>query len=77
MAATLIQQESDNYFTLTTEKGKEIGVCFHPWGVVGVYIKSTVTGGLSKGRRFPTLADAIAGYKAADVKAALSALAAA
>ena len=74
MSATLVQQESGNYFTLTTEKGKEIGVCFHSWGAVGVYIQSTVTGGLSGGRRFPTLADAIASYKAADVKAALSAL---
>jgi hypothetical protein len=45
--------------------------------VVGIYIQSTVTGGISNGRRFPTLADAIAAYKAADVKAALSALAAA
>ena len=77
MTATLIQQESDNWFTLTTAKGKEIGVCFYPWGVVGIYIQSTVTGGIPSGRRFPTLADAIAAYKAADVKAALSALAAA
>jgi putative hemolysin len=77
MTATLIQQESETFFTLTTEKGKEIGVCFHPWGVVGIYIQSTATGGISNGRRFPTLADAIAAYKDADVKAALSALAAA
>jgi|688.fasta_scaffold2013230_1 hypothetical protein len=73
----LIQKESDNWFTLTTEKGKEIGVCFHPWGRVGIYIQSTVTGGLSNGRRFDSLDEAIKSYKAADVKSALAALAAA
>ena len=73
----LIQQESDNYFTLTTEKGKEIGVCFHAWGRVGIYIQSAASGSLSKGRRFDSLSDAAAAYKAADVKAALAAFAAA
>jgi hypothetical protein len=74
MTATLVQQESDNYFTLTTEKGKEIGVCFHSWGRVGVYIRRNGTTGFSAGRRFATLAEAIESYKAADVKAALAAL---
>jgi hypothetical protein len=74
MTATLVQQESDNYFTLTTEKGKEIGVCFHPWGRVGVYIRRNGMAGFSAGRRFATLAEAIESYKAADVKAALAAL---
>lgn len=74
MTATLVQQESDNYFNLITEKGKQIGVCFHPWGRISVYIQSQNRPGLSAGRRFGTIAEAIAAYKAADVRAALSAL---
>jgi hypothetical protein len=74
MTATLVQQESSNYYTLTTEKGKEIGVCFHAWGRISVCIQRAGHPGLSVGRRFGTIAEAIASYKAADVKAALAAL---
>lgn len=71
---TLIQQETDTYFTLTSPKGKEIGVSF---GVnVSVYIQRNGVPGLSMGCHFGSLAEAIDGYKSADVKAALSALAA-
>lgn len=74
MTATLVQQESDNYFTLTTEKGKEIGVCFHSWGRISVFIQRPGHSSLSAGRRFGTIAEAIASYKAADVTSALAAL---
>jgi hypothetical protein len=73
MTATLIQQEAGNYYTLTTEKGKEIGVCFHAWGRISVCIQRPGFG-LTTGRRFGTIAEAIASYKSADVKAALAAL---
>jgi hypothetical protein len=74
MTATLVQQESDNYYTLTTEKGKEIGVCFHTWGRISICIQRPGYPGLSVGRRFNTIAEAIASYKAADVKSALATL---
>jgi hypothetical protein len=68
----LIEQETDAYFTLTSPKGKEVGVSF---GVgVSVYIKRNGLSGLPMGRHFGSLAEAIDAYKAADVKAALSAL---
>ena len=77
MSATLIQQESEAFYTLITEKGKEIGVCFHSWGRVGVYIRRNGAIGFSAGRRFATIAEAIDSYRTTDVKSALSALAAA
>jgi hypothetical protein len=72
---TLIQQETATYFTLTSPKGKEIGVCFGIPGRVSVYIQSAC-GSLSMGRHFGSLDKAIAFYKAADVKTDLTALAA-
>jgi hypothetical protein len=74
MTTTLVQQESDNYLTLITEKGKEIGVCFHSWGRISIFIQRPGYSGLSAGRRFGTIAEAIASYKAADVKSALAVL---
>ncbi|MGA0909501.1 MAG: hypothetical protein ACO3QS_08730 [Burkholderiaceae bacterium] len=74
MAAVLIEQESENYFNLTTEKGKEIGVCFHAWGRISIYIQRAGYPGPSAGRRFDTIEEAIAAYKAADVKSALALL---
>lgn len=72
---TLIQQETATFFNLTSPKGKEIGVSFSLAGRVGIYIKRNGMSGLSYGRHFNSLADAIASYKAADIKTALSALA--
>ena len=75
MAATLITKESDAFFTLTTEKGKEIGVAIWPWGRITVYIQRNGMSGFSMGKQFGSLEEAAASYKAADVKAALMALA--
>jgi hypothetical protein len=69
---TLIQQTSDCCYTLTTEKGREVQVAFYSWGRVNIFAGT----GLGYGRNFDSLAEAITGYKSADVKAALSALAA-
>lgn len=74
MTATLIEKHNEQSYTLTTEKGREISVYFHSWGAVGVYIQRAGHPGLSAGRRFASVEAAIAGYKAADVKAALAAL---
>jgi hypothetical protein len=74
MTGTFVQRKSYNYYTLTTEKGKEIGVCFHTWGGISICIQRPGYPGLSAGRRFGTIAEAIASYKAADVKASLAAL---
>ena len=63
MTATLIQQESETFFTLTTEKGKEIGVCFWPWGRITVYIQCNGMSGLSMGRQFGSLEEAAAAYR--------------
>lgn len=76
MLATLIQQETETYFTLTTAKGKEVGVSFRPFGHVSVYILRKGMSGLAGGKHFRSLAEAIAAYKSADIKAALEALAA-
>ena len=73
---TFVQQITDTYFTLTSPKGKEIGVSVWPSGRVSVYIKRNGLNELSMGRHFASLTQAIDGYKAADVKTALSALAA-
>ena len=73
---TLVQQETETYFTLTTAKGKRIGVSFRPSSHVSVYILRNGMSGLAGGKHFRSLADAIAAYKSADVRAALEALAA-
>lgn len=77
MTATLISQESESFFTLTTEKGKEIGVWFKSWGGVAVCIQRNGFNSLTVGKQFASLEAAAASYKAADIKSALLALAAA
>jgi hypothetical protein len=72
----LIQQERNNYFTLTTAKGKKIGVALHPWNHVSVYILRNGMTGTAGGKHFRSMADAIAAYKSADVRSALEAFAA-
>lgn len=85
--ATMIQKgwstDSSTWFDLTTERGQEVGVTLRDTSV-SVYIKQNGTARrLSMGRHFHgengliELARAIAAYKKADVKAALSALLAA
>ena len=74
MTATLISQETESFFTLTTEKGKEIGVWFKPWGGVAIQIKRNGCNELTMGRQYASLEDAIAGYKSPAIKSALSAL---
>ena len=73
---TLIQQETKTYFTLTTPKGKKIGVSLRPFGHVSIYILRNGTVGLAGGKHFRSFVEAIAAYKSADVKSALEALAA-
>ena len=73
---TFIQQETKTYFTLTTPKGKKIGVSLRPFGHVSVYILRNGTVGLAGGKHFRSFAEAIAAYKSADVKTALEALSA-
>ena len=73
---TFIQQETKTYFTLTTPKGKKIGVSLRPFGHVSVYILRNGTMGLAGGKHFRSFAEAIAAYKSADVKTALEALSA-
>jgi len=69
---TLIQQVADNAFVLTTGKGREVQVTFFSWGTVNVLVGT----GTGIGRNYSSLTEAANGYKAADVKAALAALAA-
>jgi hypothetical protein len=71
-----IQQETPDYFTVISAKGKSIGVCFRPLGHVSVYILRNGMTGLAGGKHFRTMAEAIASYKSADVRSALEALAA-
>lgn len=82
--ATQIQKgwstESSTWFDLTTDRGQEVGVNLRD-SSVSVYIKQNGTARrLSLGRHFhgenglAELARAVAVYKKADVKAALSAL---
>jgi hypothetical protein len=71
---TLIQQETKTYFTLTTANGKKIGVYIRPFNHVSVYILRNGTNGLAGGKHFRSMAEAIAAYKSADIKAALEAL---
>lgn len=70
----LIQQTSNSFYTLTTEKGRDIEVALHSWGAVSVYIQRNGLRGLPMGRKFSDLPAAVESYKAADVKAALRAL---
>ena len=67
----LIERETDNFFTLTTEK-REIGVSFGTR--CSVYIKQNGSRRLPAGRHFDTLVEAIDSYKSEEVKSALSAL---
>lgn len=87
---TIIQQESATFFTLTTAKGKAVGVSVQAtW--LSVYIQQNGTSRLSLGRHFhhhqarvedmnaadvvdQLFTDAMAAYRSADVKAALAAL---
>ena len=68
---TLIQQVTETAYVLTTEKGREVQVTFTSWGTVNVLVGT----GAGLGRNYNSLEQAAAGYKAADVKAALAALA--
>jgi hypothetical protein len=74
MNATLIQQETETFYTLTTGKGKEIGVSFGLPNMITVYIKRNGMRDLAMGRNFSSLGEAIEAYEAADIKAALYAL---
>lgn len=77
---TLITRNSDTFVTLTTEKGKEIGVGLGIEGSCSIYIQRNGLRRLSMGRHFhahsteAALLQAVEAYKAADVKAALRAL---
>jgi hypothetical protein len=77
---TLITRNSATFATLTTEKGKEIGVGHGVEGMASIYIQRNGLSGLSMGRHFhahtteAALLKAVEAYKAADVKAALRAL---
>ena len=77
---TLITAESATYVTLTTEKGKQIGVGLGIEGMASIYIQRSGLSGLSMGRHFhahnteAALLKAVEAYKGADVKAALRAL---
>lgn len=76
---TLITANSADFFTLTTDKGKEIGVSLRDGGC-SVYIRRNGLSGLSMGRHFhahtaeAALLLAVEAYKATDVKAAIRAL---
>jgi len=67
-----IQQPSANSYVVTTSKNREVQVTFTSWGTVNVLVGT----GTGIGRNYGSLTEAVAGYKAADVKAALEALAA-
>jgi len=68
----LIQQPAANSYIVTTTKGRDVQVTFTSWGTVNVLVGT----GTGYGRNYASLTAAVAGYKAADVKAALEALAA-
>lgn len=76
----LIAAESATYYTLTTEKGKEIGVSLGIDGMASIFIRRNGMRGLSMGRHFhadtteAALLKAVESYKATDVKSALRAL---
>jgi hypothetical protein len=71
---TFIQQETETYFTVITAKGKKIEVSFRSHGRVSIYILRNGMSGFAGGKHFGSMAEAIASYKSADVKAALEAL---
>ena len=72
---TLIEATNNGtFFTLTTEKGNTVEVSTS-LGHVMVFIQRKGLKQLAKGRRFASVAAAAEAYKAADVKAALYALA--
>ena len=72
---TLIEATNNGtFFTLTTEKGNTVEVSTS-LGHVMVFIQRKGLKQLAKGRRFSSVAAAAESYKAADVKAALYALA--
>jgi hypothetical protein len=68
----IIQQPAANSYIVTTAKGRDVQVTFTSWGTVNVLVGT----GTGYGRNYGSLTEAVAGYKAADVKAALDALAA-
>lgn len=72
---TQILQERDFYFTLLTNKGKEIGVDFGMTDRVSIYIKRSGMNCLSMGKHFDTLCEAIDAYKSSEIKRALKDLA--
>ena len=71
---TTIVKSADciNFYELTSPKGKQIGV-----NLLGrnctIYLQSA-RGGLSKGKKFGSLGEALETYKNQDIKAALYAL---
>ena len=71
---TLIAQETATFFTLTTEKGTEIGVNLNPWGTVSIYIQAKGRKSLPAGKQFKNLGEAAKAYKSAEIKTALRAL---
>ena len=70
----LITQETETFFTVTTEKGTDVGVAFHGWGAVSIYIQSKGLRSMPRGRQFKNLAEAAKAYKSSEVKQALRAL---
>lgn len=78
---TLISQVSENYFELTTDKGREVGVSIFRGGTLGgavsVYVQRPGLRELVLGKHFygtDALDKAIAAYKATDIRSALEAL---
>lgn len=72
MTTITASTECLNFFELVSPKGKEIGVHLSD-GQCSVYIQSA-RGGLSLGKHFGSLGEALETYKAKDIKAALHAL---
>ena len=72
MTQITLSTECSNFFELISPKGKEIGVNLSS-GQCTVYIQSA-RGGLSLGKTFGSLSEALESYKAKDIKAALYAL---
>lgn len=72
MTQITLSTECQNFFELVSPKGKEIGVNLSN-GQCTVYIQSA-RGGLSLGKTFGSLGEALESYRAKDIKAALYAL---
>jgi len=64
----------ENFFILTTEKGKTVQVNLSN-GLCTVYIKQNGSRRLSYGKTFRSISEAIESYKRADIKSALYMLA--